>query len=234
MVLGTYQKTLCIKNKDLDHKIILDKNYLVRVNKTKFLGISIDENLTWKDHIENVSKNMSRGIGIINKLKYFVPVRILHSLYCTLILPYLNYGILAWGNANKLYLDKIFKLQKRASRIITNNDYRSHSAPFFQKLNILNVNDMYKLELCTFMFKHFNNQLPETFTSYFLKQSKLHNYSTRTDIYNVNKIRTNFAYKTVKHSGPPTWNSLHVTTKKSKSIKQFRSQLKESLISNFI
>ncbi len=57
--------------------------------------MTIDENLTWKSHIDNISKNISKGLGIINKLKLFVPEHVLYSLYCTLILPYVNYSIIA-------------------------------------------------------------------------------------------------------------------------------------------
>ena len=58
----------------------------------------MDENLTWKNHIDAISKTISRNIGVLTKLKHFVPENILYSLYCTLILPYINYGVLIWGN----------------------------------------------------------------------------------------------------------------------------------------
>ena len=50
-----------------------------------------------------------------------------HALYCTFILPYINYGILIWGNTCKVYLDKLIKLQKWAIRKISNSHYRSHT-----------------------------------------------------------------------------------------------------------
>ena len=92
--------------------VILDNTKLDRVTKAKFLGVIIDENLTWKNHINGITKTTSRNIGMINKLKFFVPERILRTLYCTLVLPYVNCGILSWGQACKTYLDKIHKLQK--------------------------------------------------------------------------------------------------------------------------
>ena len=53
--------------------IILDDVSLERVNSTKFLGVIIDENLTWKNHIDAISKTMSRNIGMLCKLKHYVP-----------------------------------------------------------------------------------------------------------------------------------------------------------------
>ncbi len=78
MLLGTSHH---LHKTQLNHdniNIILDKTNLGRVHKTKFLGVTIDENLTWKKHIDNISKNISKGVGIINKLKLFVPEHVLY------------------------------------------------------------------------------------------------------------------------------------------------------------
>ena len=105
---------------------------------------------------------------MLTKLKHFVPENILHSLYCTLILPYINYGVLIWGNTSKIYLDKIFKLQKWAIRTISNSHYRSHTGPLFSKFNVLNVHDTFKLNLGIFIYKHHSNQLPPIFFQHIL------------------------------------------------------------------
>ena len=151
---------------------------LERVNTKKFLGIIIDENLTWKSHIDAISKTISRNIGMLRKMKHYVPGYILYSLYCTRVLPYINYGILIWGNTCKTYLDKIFKLQKWAIRIIS-LEHRSHTDPLFKKNNVLNISDTFKLELGVFMYKHRTNLLPQTFLNNFMKHNQIHKYPTR-------------------------------------------------------
>ena len=88
MIVGTPKMTSMTDQTD----IILDNTKLDKVTKTKFLGLIIDENLTWKNHIHGITKTISRNIGMINKLKFFVPERILRTLYCTLVLPY-NYQL---------------------------------------------------------------------------------------------------------------------------------------------
>ena len=75
-------------NRDIQVK--LDDTNLQKVSSTKFLGVIIDENLTWKNHIDGISKTIARNVGVLNKLKCYIPKRVLHSLYCTLILPYVN------------------------------------------------------------------------------------------------------------------------------------------------
>lgn len=213
---------------------VLDDVNLDRVNITKFLGVLIDENLTWKYHIEAISKTISRNIGVLNKLKHFVPDQILHTLYCTLVMPYINYGILIWGNAANVYLQTIFKLQKWALRTISNSYYRCPSSPLFAKYRILNVYDSYNLELSTFMYKHFNNELPETFNKYFIKHAEIHNYHTRNALdYSIPKTKKVYSQRSVRNTGPLQWNSLEQNIKQSKSVKHLRNQLKNQFIQEY-
>ena len=86
---------------NLPGNVTFNNTVLEKVDTIKFLGLTIDENLSWKIHINNISKTISRNIGIIYKLKSYFPHSTLLMLYSTMILPYLNYGILAWGNSNK-------------------------------------------------------------------------------------------------------------------------------------
>ena len=212
--------------------IKLDGVPLNRVSSTKFLGVIIDENLTWKNHIDAISKTISRNIGVLTKLKHFVPENILYSLYCTLILPYINYGVLIWGNTCKIYLDKIFKLQKWAIRTISNSHYRSHTGPLFSKYNVLNVHDTFKLNLGIFMYKHHTNQLPPIFSTYFTKHVQTHNYPTRNaQDYSINMTKKMFSDRAIRNCGPSFWNSLDKTLKHCKTTKHFRNELKSVLLS---
>ena len=88
MILGTPYMTSTKTREDLN--VSLDNTVLKRVKVAKFLGVLIDECLTWKNHIDCISKTISRNIGVMNKLKHYIPYRVLHTLYCTLISPYLN------------------------------------------------------------------------------------------------------------------------------------------------
>ena len=75
-----------------------------------FLGSTIDKHLTWREHINLIANKISRTIGVINRLKHYIPQNVLLTVYNTLIIPPLNYGILTWGfNA-----DRILKIQKKA------------------------------------------------------------------------------------------------------------------------
>ena len=249
MVLGTCQSTSKIidANQDTDSThdsqptsskakldIKLDGVSLNRVSSTKFLGVIIDENLTWKNHIDAISKTISRNIGMMTKLKHFVPENILYTLYCTLVLPYINYGILIWGNTCTTYLEKILKLQKWAIRTVTNSHYRSHTGPLFSKYNALTSTDTFKLNLGIFMYKHHTNQLPNIFSSYFVKHSQKHNYQTRNaQDYSINNNKKVFSDRAIRNCGPMFWNTLDSKMKNCKTTKHFKNVLKASLIKNY-
>ena len=102
----------------LPDNIIFNDVQITEVLSTKFIGLHIDSKLNWKDHISYLCKLLSRNTGVSNSLKSIFPKNVLCMLYSTLILPYINYGILAWGNAANVHLDGLLKVQKRAIRII--------------------------------------------------------------------------------------------------------------------
>ena len=227
MILGTPHMT----STKISVNVMLDNTVLERVKFMKFLGVLIDECLTWKNHIDCISKTISRNIGVMYKLKDFIPICILHTLYCTLILPYLNYCILIWGNSCKTYMDKLVKLQKWAIRTISNTHYRSNTGPLFAKNNLLNIIDMYNLELGVFMYKYYINDLPVAFKDFFRKRSDIHDYQTRqVNDYDHANNKKAFSDNAIRSSGPILWNSLSKTIKESRSVKHFRNQMKSNLI----
>ena len=126
-----------------------------------FLGITIQENLGWETHTNKIANKISRVIRIINKLKHFVPVYILKTLYNSLILPHINYGLLLWGYR----CERIFKLQKKAIRIITCSKYNSYSEPLFKSTKLLKIKDIMKVQQLKFIYKLMNNSTPAYFES---------------------------------------------------------------------
>ena len=93
----------------------INDNSIDQVSTFNFLGLHINSQLTWQTHIDEISKKISRVIGLIYKLQYILPQKILLSLYNTLILPQINYCILLWGKESK----SILLLQKRAIRAVS-------------------------------------------------------------------------------------------------------------------
>ena len=74
----------------------IDRMHIERVTEFNFLGLIIDSNLNWKAHLSAIGTKISRVIGLLRKLKYIFPKQVLHLIYNSLIMPHLNYSLLAW------------------------------------------------------------------------------------------------------------------------------------------
>ena len=96
---------------------------LERKTYMKYLGVLVDENLSWKHHINYISTKISQGIGIIARLRHLVPRTTLLNIYCSLIEPHISYGLVAWGQAANAHLNKVAILQKRVLRLMYFSDY---------------------------------------------------------------------------------------------------------------
>ena len=149
----------------------------------------------------------------MNKLKHSIPPRILHTLYCTLILTYLSYGILIRGNTCKSYLDKVVKLQKWAIITVSNSHYRSHTGPLFSTNNLLTV---------TYMYLNFECLCLNTPLMIFLALLKTLYPTRHVNDFNLTKNKKAFSDHAIRTRGLVLWNSLSKSLRDSKSVKHFR------------
>ena len=176
----------------------------------------------------------SRGIGILYKLKYFLPQKTLYMLYNSLILPYLTYCNLAWGNSNKTKIKSILLLQKKALWMCTCSHYLSNTDPLFCKLKTLKIDDIHTFQTAVFMFKFSKSLLPVMFQDTFTYNRNIHSYPTRhsSDIH-LSTPRTFLAHKTIRYHGPDVWNSLPDNIKHCASLFSFKSLMKKYLVSQY-
>ena len=113
------------------------------MSQTSFLGVTINEHLSWKPHIDKICRKMSKYIGIFNKLKHYLPQHILRILYCSIVQSHLSYAILTWGFDR----GRLEKLQKKIIRIIACSRYNAHTEPIFKMLKRLKLRDMFNINL---------------------------------------------------------------------------------------
>ena len=178
-----------------------------------FLGIVINSNLKWENHVNNISYKCIRVIGILNKLKKVLPTRIKLLLYNTLILPHLTYGINSWG----FNCSRIKKLQKKAVRVIYNSKYNAHTSNIFKQLNLLKIGDILTIEQMKFYHKYTHNKLPQYLQDIPIRiNMNLHTHNTRqANEIHILRIHHEFARRLIRNSIPYTINNLpeQVTSK---------------------
>ena len=174
-----------------------------RVTQFNFLVIVLSLNLKWNKHTDHISKKISRAIGVMYRLKQIYPLAVLLTLYQAIIYPHFIYGLLVWGskieNAHPLHL-----LQKKALRIVANQDYIAHSEPICKALNLVKVPDMYTCAVWNFYYKLMNNLLPIYFENCkptLPRIDQLYNIRKPVDICGV-EVKRRLCDLNVKSSSP--------------------------------
>ena len=172
-----------LKNDNLEDtntlQIWLDGNEIKQVTETKFLGITIDNNLSWEAHIKSLTKKLASCTGSINRIMQSIPEHLHRNIYSTLFESYLTYGISVWGGASNKKIEKLFYAQKKIVRVLfgdrekyldkfktcvrarpfgeqalTSEFYKKeHSKPLFNEHNILNLKNLYFYHISNETFK---------------------------------------------------------------------------------
>ena len=218
-----------------DFKIEIDNKHIEQVDTTKFLGILIDNNLTWKAHTSHITKIVSKYNGIIRKVRPFLNSESLHTLYNTLILPYLTYCTIVWGDKNNSNLNSLFITQKKIVRTCTNSLWLVHTTPLFISLKKLKIFDIYSYQLATHMYRYHHDLLPPGLpNNHFPTQANIHDYNTRqaNDLH-VDPTNTKLAQNNIKTQGPLTWNKLNIKIKNSPSLASFKTNLKKHILDQY-
>ena len=103
--------------------------------------------------LSTYKKKFKRSIGILSKIRYYVDITNVSSLYYALVYPFLIYGIIAWGNTYSTTLRPIFILQKKAIRLMTFSIFDEHTSPLFKKLNIIKLYDLLSYHMAVFVYR---------------------------------------------------------------------------------
>ena len=219
---------------DFDIQVKLDDMYLEKVHKVNFLGVLIDDKLSWKNHIDNVCSKVSMSVGIMKKLRPFLPVNILFTLYNALVLPYLDYCNLVWGRASSCYIKRLFILQKRAIRLCCNAPYREHTSPLFIQLNTLPLRDLIQLKTGMFVFRFKRKLLPTIFNYFFIENNQVHdvNIKRRHKLYLPLLRLTLTQANSIQYHASVLWNSLDSSIQQSPSVNCFKKTMKIILMNS--
>ena len=199
----------------------------------KFLGVYFDENLKFDHHIDHISSKMSRSLGVLNKVRYYIPDYIRMYLYNSLIVPYLMYAVEVWGGSSACYTNRALKIQKAALRSIRNLPFNAHTSEHFKQFGLLKLPEIFKNRILLLIYSWLNfDTNPDLFTD-LLQNSALHSHSTR---YCNNLVIPRFHLSKTQMSvlfvGAKLWNALPDAIKSEKtSMSLFKQKLRQHLVS---
>jgi hypothetical protein len=176
----------------------------------KLLGIYLDENFTLNKHIDILSGKLSKSLYCINKVKNFLSKKALITLYYALFHSHLTYCPNIISCTSSSNINRILKLQKKAIRIITFNNYNAHTNPIFKELNLLPYDKLLTYSKLMFMHSVHYNYCPSSFNNSWqlnLVQNNEHNLRNQND-YSLTFPRIEQFKKSPLYSLPFLWNSL--------------------------
>ena len=119
--------------------LMVGSNNIERTSSIKFLGVMLDEHISWIDHVRTVENKIAKNIGLLYRVSQFLDEDSLKTAYFSYIHSYLNYANIAWASTYATKLKRVYLKQKHAARIVITKDKLIRSKALFENLNALNI-----------------------------------------------------------------------------------------------
>ena len=201
------------------------------IDRSKFLGVIIDDKLSWIHHIDHICKKISKSIGILYKLQNFLDTKSLINMYYCFVYPYLQYCNEVWGNAYSIHLNRLIVLQKRVIRIIAKVDKFHHTDSLFTKFEIIKFCRINDYMIGQIMIKAFRRLLPEPVQSIFVKNENIYDYNTRQrNDFHLPRPKSNLLKKSIAFKGVVVWKFIKKHIDVDCSVSCFKRRLKRMYI----
>ena len=213
-------------------KITIGKYTIHEVEKTKYLGVILDNKLSWKEHIEYLITKLSQAAGVIYKLRDCLPLQAKMLIYDSLAASYLRYSIAAWGNTTQTVLGRLQSAQNKIIRYLTYSPPMTNVVDKYKSLKIMDTQNLYFFEVAKFMHSVYHKNIPNAFGDYF--HTINHQYNTRNkqmQTFSLPQPRTERGKRSLRFKGIEVWGKVPQHLKGLEG-KQFSSKLKEYILTN--
>ena len=222
-----------IKDNPGDLNLSIGHSFINRTNVQKFLGIYIDDKVTFAEHTNKISSKLSQAVGILRKMKKNVPRKVLKQLFYSFIHSKYTYGITCYGSAYQNQTQRVKNLVSKALKIVMNCD--TLTPEICKQEGLFDFDMAYDYFCCINMYRIIQLNYHDFLANKLLSYQTNHLHETRF-AYNENlnlpffslaKCQRTFLYKGIK-----TWNLLppHVRTIDN-DLNSFKKLLKNHLLS---
>ena len=225
MFMGTHQRLKKMQDMIEDCHFYIDGDEIQKVEHCKYLGVIIDQNLSWNNHIAHIEKKIIKCIYLLRRLRPFINQDIALLFYKSVIQCNFDYCNAVWTNGSKSCLDKLQKLQNRSLRIVMNVDYMFPSNCLYSTLNLDRLCVRWsKLLACT-MYRCIHKLCPPYLSNIFCVRETA--YCTRSGPRKLRLIqpKTNYGKRSLAYRGAKLWNELDYPSSPPTSIEAFKRHL---------
>ena len=221
-----------IKDKPPDLRLEIGNSLIQRTNVQKFLGIYIDDRLTFRDHVNKICAKMSQRVGVMRRLRVFLPRDILKQLFYTFIYSRFTYGITCYGSAYLNQIQRIKKVINRSLKLVFNSTVLTPE--LLKREKVLDFDMAYKYFCQIKMYKILRLNNHESLASKIESFQTHHAYDTRavslneltSPLYRRTKCQNSFVYRGIKFWKiiPPDIRNI------PDDLNAFKTRLKRSLL----
>ena len=224
------------KSSDVDdYDIKIDDTVLKSVKCTKYLGVLIDSELTWKEHIDHLYRKLLKFSGVFYRLRHILPYEVLKMIYFAFVYPQVLYGIEVYANTCKSYLKKLTVLNNKLLRIVQNRHIKTRVANLYKTFNTLPVSALHHYQLLLFVHKclYCNHMMPNIFNGYFARNSSLYTRITRSyHKLHMYSVRSTYGLRCSRFKASQLWNNLPTKLTNINSNYIFKRELKYHMLQN--
>jgi len=236
-------KLMCFRKKSdkfvkSDLNIPLDNAIINCVDEISFLGFVLDSHLSWDAHCCKVANKVSQITGLLGRFKKILPTKALKTLYNSLLMSHVQYGIEIWGGSSNKHKKRIIISQKRAIRHICKSYRLAHTEPRMKDLGLLRLPDQHQLQCAKLAYDIVNAKCPDTLKHKFELSINTHSHSLRSTSQNPLELRQVLTKKKSSSTsfsvlGPKIWNEVPERLKKLDNQMSFRKQLKKHILESY-
>ena len=213
--------------------------HITSVKEVKFLGMWLDDYLTWCTHVQKLILKLTRNLNLLKYSQKMMPKETKKLVYHAHIGSHIQYGLVLWGNGvSNEQLNKLQKIQNQCMYYITGE--RITNTRLNKDLKILRINDMVKLSNLKFGYKFLHNLLPKKVSECCKCDSKnkclmpKHSYDTRSkQIPNLPTAMNRNYHRSYLVLGPRSILNLGVETRLARSLQSFTITCKKNMINNY-
>ena len=207
---------------------------LANVDCVSLLGLNIDSTLSFNAHADKVCKKLALRIAILRKIRTYLPLPQRIQYYNSIISPVMSYVSAIWSNCDKELLYRVFKLQKRAARVILYAERMAPSVELFNRLKWIPFYEKCKIDKASIMFKRIHGALPSYLNEHIPINNSRHSRTTRYSNFNVLCPRYNRETeggRTFLVTGTKIWNEIPLRIRMADSIRCFKHNMWTNIFS---
>ena len=207
--------------------IHIDDVTVEQVRSLKYLGVVLNDTLTWSDHVDMVCGKVNRSLNLLRRLSWFLPRSLLFTFLKSYILPHFDYCDVVWSGCNLGESRRLDVLLNFACKVVLRRQRDSSSTAALQELGLTNLTSRRKLHIAQCVFRCLSCQSPPYLTRLFPSVSSHHNTrSSSTSQLNLPLLRTSTGQKAFSFAGASLWRTLPPATRQEKNFKKFSEKCK--------